>query len=272
MNDHAFAKSLKGGNTVYGTLIVSTSPRWLSVANTLGLDYVFIDTEHIAIDRERLSWMCQAYSGIGLPALVRITAPDPYQATAILDGGAAGVVAPYIETVEQVQQLVGAVKARPIKGDRLQRYLSSEQDFETDLKDYIDHECDDNVLIVNIESMPAIENLDGILKVEGLDGVLVGPHDLSCSLGIPEQYDHPRFVEAVDTIITQTRAAGKSAGIHIIFPDGLEQEIRWAKLGANLILHGADIIAFKQTMSHDLQHIKNALGQSANKDQTTINI
>ena len=116
-------RRLHSSETSFGTLIVSPSPRWPEVVKTCGLDFVFIDTEHIALDRAALSWMCQTYAALGLPPLVRIPSPDPYSATMVLDGGASGVIAPYEETVDQVQALRGAVKMRPIQGQKLQGML-----------------------------------------------------------------------------------------------------------------------------------------------------
>ena len=72
--------------------------------------------------------------------------------------------------------------------------------------EYVRKYNQNHVLLVNIESVPALEALDEILAVPGLDGVLLGPHDLSCSLGVPEQYDHPRFEKAVHELITKARA------------------------------------------------------------------
>ncbi len=254
-------EALRDRQRVYGTLIVSPSPFWPTVVGTLGLDFVFIDTEHIPIDRSDLSWMCRTYRAMNLDPVVRIPSPDPYQACMVLDGGASGVVAPYVETVEEVQKLVGAVKKRPIKGDKLKKILLGQSSFEPILDEYISERNCDNVLIVNIESRPAMDCLNDILKVPGLDAVLVGPHDLSCSLGIPEQYTNPTFVEAVDEIIRKSCEHDMSVGIHLILPEsGIEQEIRWAQAGANLIVHSADAIAFSNTMRKELEHIKDALG------------
>jgi 4-hydroxy-2-oxoheptanedioate aldolase len=80
------------------------------------------------------------------------------------------------------------------------------------LESYVRERAESRARIVNIESVPAIEALDGILAVPGLDGVLIGPHDLSCSLGIPEKYDHPRFLAAIETIFNKARAAARGAG------------------------------------------------------------
>ena len=117
-------KSLHNGGPLFGTLIVSPSPFWPKVLGDCGLDFVFIDTEHIALDRSQVSWMCRTYAAMGLPPLVRTISPSPYEATMVLDDGAAGVVAPYIEQAEQVQQLRGATKLRPLKGQRLNDALA----------------------------------------------------------------------------------------------------------------------------------------------------
>jgi len=266
MNGRELSAALKSGRRVYGTLIVSTSPRWVSAVQGLRLDYVFIDTEHIPIGRQTLSWMCQAYRGIGAAPIVRIPSPDPYQACMVMDGGAAGVIAPYVESPGQVRALRGAVKLRPLKGRRLRRILAGAEQPEPELAEYLDERGAASVLIVNVESRPAMDALDEILAVEGLDAVLIGPHDLSLNLGIPEQYFSPRFEQAVEQIITAARAAGVGAGIHVIHPEGLQQEIRWARLGANLILHSADVIAFRTAMQADLLKLKAALGDTGEQE------
>ncbi len=272
MNGKELAYALKTGKHVYGTLIVSPSPFWPPVVASLGLDFVFIDTEHIPLDREKVSWMCQVYGSLNLAPIVRIPSPDPYQATMVLDGGAAGIIAPYIETAAQVQALVGAVKHKPVKGKRLQDLLDKTASFESDLSDYVSLQNAHRVLIVNIESVPALEALDDIAAVEGLDAVLIGPHDLSCSLGIPERYDHPVFLEAVDTIIQKARQHRVGAGIHMIYPAGFQQEIRWAQQGANLVVHSADLIAFKEAIFREIAAIKKALGESETGENNAIHI
>lgn len=112
-------------------------------------------------------------------------------------------------------------------------------------------------MIVNIESVPAIQNLHDICSVPGLDAVLIGPHDLSCSLGIPEQYQHPRFDEAVRTILRIAREHRVGAGVH--FWLSLEQEIAWAKAGGNLVMHSSDLAAFSRTLKSEVAQLREAL-------------
>ena len=257
MNTARLRHKLLAGEPVFGTLIVSPSPSWPEAVRRCGLDFVFIDTEHVALDRAQLSWMCRTYAALGLPPLVRIPSPDPYAAAMVLDGGAAGVVAPYVETARQAQALCGAVRFRPIKGQRLGHMLDGAP-VEPELESYLNSNAVDRMLIVNIESVPAIHALDEIVAVPGLDAVLVGPHDLSCSLGLPERYDHPEFLAACEAVFHKARAAGVGAGIH--FWGGVEQQVRFLQMGANVLIHSADIILFQKHLQAELESIKTAAG------------
>lgn len=249
--------ALRTGQRVYGTLIVSTSPHWPAAVKGTGLDFVFIDTEHIAIDRTTLAWMCQTYRALELAPVVRIPSPNPYEACVALDNGAAGVLAPYIENAEQVRALVGAVKYRPLKGEYLSRVLNGEA-MPPALSEYVAQRNAGNVLLINVESRPALDALDSLLAVPGLDGVQLGPHDLTCSLGVPEQYGHPLFLDAVRSIIQKTRAQGLGVGVH--YWASFEQEVAWAREGANLIVHSGDITMFTRTMTADLTRFRETLG------------
>ena len=270
MNSTELLRVMRNGERVYGTLLISTSPRWPAEVGKLGLDFVFLDGEHMPLDRDALSWMCRTYEAMGLATLVRIPSPDPFEASKALDGGASGILAPYIESAEQVQALRAAVKLRPLKGEKAQAIASGSEQPEPELAAYIEDYNRGNMLMVNIESVPALEALDDILSVPQLDAVIIGPHDLSVSLGIPEQYRHPLFEETVATIISKARAAGVAAGIHYFF--GVDQEIAWAKLGMNVLIHASDMTAFSAAMSGELRTIKQALGDSVVQDDTRIHI
>jgi 4-hydroxy-2-oxoheptanedioate aldolase len=252
----SFTERLRAGDLLVGTLIVSPSPMWPKALENCGLDFVFIDTEHIALDRAQVSWMCQTYARMNLTPIVRIPSPDPFEATKLLDGGAGGIIAPYVETAAQAQALRGAVKLRPVKGQRLENRLAGAA-FEPELENYVTRR-NEQALILNIESVPAINALDEILAVPGIDAVLIGPHDLSCSLGIPEQYDHPTFREAARTIFQKARTACIGAGIH--FWGDLELETGFVRDGANMLIHSADISLFQKHLRLELDTVKQMVG------------
>lgn len=264
MNGKQLSAALRGGQRVYGTAIYASSPIWPKVVKNLGLDMVFIDTEHTPHDRSMVSWMCATYAALDLAPVVRIPAPDPYQAAMMLDGGACGVIAPYIESVEQVKALGGAVKYSPLKGERLQAFLDGAA-LEPALESYLLQRNANHVLIINIESVPAMQRLDEILSVPYVDAVLIGPHDLSCSLGIPEQWEHPEQEKAIRQIIASARRHGKGIGIHHNF---MHQEIEWAKAGANLVMHSSDISAFSRMLTQEFKSIRAAIqDEGAVKDE-----
>ncbi len=258
MNGRQLAEAFHEGRRVYGSCIVSTSPLWPAMIAGLGLDLAFIDTEHIPIGRSDLAWMCQMYTALNMAPVVRIPKPDPYQACMVLDGGAAGVVAPYMESVEEVKELRGAVKFRPLKGRRLSRFLDGHEELEPKLAAYLEERNANRLMIVNIESVAALEALEQILAVPDIDALLIGPHDLSLSLGLPEEYGHPTFNEAVNLIIRKARAHNVGVGLHFSF--GIEHEIRWAKEGANLILHSGDFFLVRDRMADDFARFREELG------------
>jgi len=249
---------LRNGKRLYGTAVASSFPLWPPAVKKAGADFVFIDTEHTPIDRATVAQMCLAYNALGLPPLVRIPSPDPYEACQVLDGGAAGVLAPYIEHAEEVSRLVGATNKRPLKGERLEEALRSRDYLGQELNNYLSNRNRDNFLMINIESVPALGRLEQILAVPGLDGVIIGPHDLSVSLGLPEQYEHPRFEEALEAVIAKVRGKGLGIGIH--FPSHHELQIKWAKRGLNIILQSSDLFLFQQSLAKDIATIRQTLG------------
>lgn len=258
-------QKLKSGQNVYGTCITSTAPMWPVSLQRAGLDFVFLDTEHIPLDRAELARLCQIFRAYGITPIVRVPKPDPFLACQVIDGGAVGVIAPYLESVEQITDLVGATKYRPLKGERLARYLSGKEQMPDDLKLYLEAQNAGNICIANIESVPALERLDDLLSVPGLDAVFIGPHDLSVSLGIPEQYEHPEFEEAVRKIIQTTRRKGLSVGIH--FSQAPERQIQWVKEGVNIIVHSFDVALFGQRLRLDISSIKKAVGDQPATDE-----
>jgi 2-keto-3-deoxy-L-rhamnonate aldolase RhmA len=258
MNGKELRQRLRNGPRVYCSSILSSSPMWPTALQGAGLDYVFLDTEHVAQDRVPLSWMCRAYSALGLPPVVRMRRPDPYRACQLIDDGAAGVIAPYVESADEVRAMVGAVKLRPLKGERLRQALEDPDSLEPELKAYLEEFNANNVLIVNIESTPAIEALDEILAVPGLDAIQLGPHDLTCSLAVPENYRHPRYHEAVLDIIRRAREKGVGAGVH--YWDDLDLEIEYARAGATFVVHSFDLRLACQAMRRDIGEIREALG------------
>ncbi len=254
---------LHKGTVVYGTGVLSTCALWPGAIKSCNLDFVFLDSEHIPLNRSELAQQCQIYRSMGIPPLVRIFNQDPYEACKVLDGGAAGVIVPYLEEAEKIRQLIAAVKWRPLKGQYLSRYCRHPAEMPAALVSYLQQRNQETVFIANIESMPAVQHLDEILTLPGLDGIFIGPHDLSCSMGLPELYEHPEFEQVVKTIIHQARARNIAIGIH--FSESPQQQIRWLEEGITIVIHSSDISLFRQALAGDMAIIKSAVASLANK-------
>ena len=262
MNGIELGKAFHAGEQTYGTAVLSPSPVWIPVLKDAGLDFVFIDNEHTPMDREKVAWMCQAYRAIGVAPLVRIPSPDTFLTTMALDAGAVGVVVPYVESPEQIKALRGAVKYRPLKGRRLQEILDGEQPLNPGLGEYLAKFNEGNLLIVNIESTPAMENLEALVNSPGLDAVFVGPHDLSVSLEVAEDYGHAKMLSAMKRIIDVCRDANIGVGVHLSKGDTIDFQIELAELGANILMHSIDISLFVHALRCDFEKFRQATGQS----------
>ena len=128
MNGEELSAALRAGQRVFGTLIVSPSPRWPQAVRGCGLDFVFIDTEHIALDREQLSWMCQTYAALGMAPIVRIPSPDPFRRRRWCWMAARRASSRLMSRRRsKCRRLRGAVKLRPIKGATLASMLAGDE-------------------------------------------------------------------------------------------------------------------------------------------------
>jgi 2-keto-3-deoxy-L-rhamnonate aldolase RhmA len=258
MNGQEFREALHAGRRVYGTAVTSAAAPFFSRVKRLGLDWVFIDNEHAPLGRESTAWLCQAYAAAGIVPIVRIPAHEPYLATMAADAGALGVIVPYVEDPEIVRQVVGAVKWRPLKGQKLQDLLRGRPSSAPETLEYLRQRNSQVSVIINVESTPALARLDELCSVEGLDGVLIGPNDLSIQLDLPEQYHHPRFIETCVQIIQTARAHGLGAGSHIWYSLDRQQEL--IRAGANIIAHSGDFALGPEVLRRDIPALRQFCG------------
>ena len=110
MTGKEFTEKLHRGDMLLGTRITSASPPWTRLAKELNLDFVFLDGEHYSLTQKEMALLCQLHAQVGITPMVRIPRPDATFASMAIDWGAASIVAPYVETAEQVTEIVGAVK------------------------------------------------------------------------------------------------------------------------------------------------------------------
>ncbi len=250
MNGEQIRESLHRGNPLYGTHVAGWSnaliPRLLAHAP---LDFAFVCNEHMPVDRAETAALCQQFATLNVSPIVRISHPSPIEAAMALDGGADGIVAPYVETEDEVRAVVGAVHYRPIKGRQLRDFMNGTKRPDEATRTFLRRFNRQHYAIIGIESVTAYENLDALIGIEGVDGVFIGPHDLSVSLEAPEDWKNPAFHRIIEDIVVRCRAAGVGVGVHLstaIF--ALPQIQRLVSLGMNWILDGADVTLALHTL------------------------
>jgi 2-keto-3-deoxy-L-rhamnonate aldolase RhmA len=262
-----FRKALRSGKSVYGTLVTSSSPRMFDTIVSLRLDFVFLCTEHIFYNPDSLGWMCRAYNAAGINPIVRILKPDPYLATQALDSGAGSVLAPYIEDIEQVMELVGAVKYRPLKGKKLKDILLGKERPGAELEAYLKNHNKNHSLLLNIESPVGVAGMEQFLSIKSpdgpdVDGIVIGPHDLSVSHELPEKFGSKEFIDLSCDIIRKARSLGVAAGGHNGSGGSIDLQMEWARAGANIIIHSSDVFLFADKYQEDINQIRALRGDN----------
>ena len=246
----------------------ATIGSWMSMAHvsiaeimaTAGYDWVVVETEHTAMDVSEVLRLIMAIEGRGCVPLVRLAWNDPIQAKAVLDSGAAGVLVPMVNSRLEAQAAVDAVKYPPLgkRGVGLARAQGYGQDFRV----YVDRANADTLLIVQIEHIDAVERIDEIVAVDGIDGTFIGPYDLSMSMGIPGQLDHPEIIAAKDRVLAATLNRGLVAGIHLVHPDRAPTDLDdCLRKGYRFIALGTDILFLGDSCRQLCQEARQAVNR-----------
>ena len=258
MNGQELKAKTRAGGVVYGTMLsAARNPRWATTVAGLGLDYVIVDSEHAPRGRTEIADLLAGLNSVDIVPIVRVPIPSSHYITMALDAGAHGILAPYCETVDEVREVVGATKWRPLKGELVRRVVE-QGEFPSDAsREYLERRNRNSVCIVGIESVPAMEALDDIVAIEGVDAIFVGPNDLSISLGVPDQYDHPEYEAALRTIIATCQARNVPVLIH---HQTTELSQKWLREGARFVLHCTETRAVHNAFRADFAAIR-AVGE-----------
>lgn len=209
---------------VSGTWLNLGSAMTAEIAATAGFDWVVIDLEHGAGDHESCLHQLQAVAGTPASPIVRVAWNDAPRFKRVLDLGAAGVVVPYVQSVEEAKQAVAAMRYPP-QGVRGAASLNRAAGFGDSFTEYFNTANEKLLTVLQVETDQTIAAIDEIAAVDGADVLFVGPLDLSVSLGIPQQLDHPRFREALKKVSDAARNHGKAAGILLNRAEQLPQTV-----------------------------------------------
>jgi 2-dehydro-3-deoxyglucarate aldolase len=244
-------KRLRAGELVLGTILSLNSPDVAEILSQIGFDWLFIDAEHSTLDPHHLQAIFQAV-GDSTPCVVRIPLLDEIVVKKTLDAGAAGILAPQVNTAEQAEQLVKWGRYYPAGSRGLG--FGRAQGYGFKVSEYLESANESILLSVQAESAEAVKNIDDIVQVQGLDAVLVGPYDLSASMGLPGQVDHPDVKAAIQHVADVCIGAGMPIGIFGLTAEAVKPYIN---KGFKFIVAGADTFLLGTAARQLLDQLRN---------------
>lgn len=238
LKPNSVKQALKRGEPVTGTMISEVgSPGVVWIMANAGFDFVFIDMEHGAFDISQVSDMLKVARLTGIIPLVRIPDLTYHFVARALDAGAMGIMLPRVETREQVEQLVSYMKYPPV-GVRGATSARGHTDYGgAGAQELVSHMNENTMVILQIERKRAIDNIDDLLSVPGVDAAVIGPFDLTLSLG-EDSTSSPRVDEAIQKVVDSARRNNVASGIHIPDPNVV---LKWHKRGMTMLACDTDL-------------------------------
>ncbi len=239
MKPNSLRARFQAGQPVIGTMIQEVSSPFIvhALANA-GFDFVYVDMEHGRFGLESAVDLLQTIRLTNMVPLVRVPDNQYYWIARLLDAGAQGIMIPRVETRQQVEAAIHSMRFPPV-GQRGLAVARGQNDYKRqDALSFVQEANRENLLIIQIESKSAVENVDEIISAPGVDVALIGPGDLSVSLGIPMKMDNPLMTEAVEKVVASCKRQNVITGLHV---GDLKAIKYWSQNGILLLSGSSDL-------------------------------
>lgn len=244
---------LKNNKVTIGSWIMIGNPISVEVMALAGFEWLVIDVEHTSIDLQTTENLIRAIQAKDIKALVRVSKNEEVIIKRVLDMGADGLIVPMICTKEDAILAVNYAKYPPVgtRGVGLYRASGYGVKFE-EYKKWVNEEL---VIIVQIEHIDAVSNIDEILKVEGIDGVIIGPYDLSGSMGYPGEFERDGVKQAVQRVLDKCKEYRVPSGFHVVDSDSdsVKQKV---KQGCTFVAYGIDYLFMRDLAISGMSKLK----------------
>lgn len=238
-------QKLRAGEVVPGQMVLELfTPGIGPMLAAAGMEFVIYDMEHGRCDLALASEMIASCRGSSIVPMVRVPDPRSSPLSRVLDLGARGVMVPRVETRAEAENIVAELKYAPL-GRRGVALGIAHDLYSAGDGSYFERANDDTMIIVIVETVKAFDNLHDILSVPGIDVAWMGHYDLTVSMGIPAQFDHPRFLAAMDALVEACKQYGLAPGFLPPTPDSAAQ---WIRRGFRALSLGSDIGVFLQAV------------------------
>lgn len=244
----AIRAKLTNGDCTIGSWMQLPSTSVAEIMGAAGYDWIAVDLEHGSMSTSQLPDIFRALELGGTLPLVRLAQGHSKDAKHALDAGAGGIIIPMIESANQLKEIIKNSCWPPVgtRGVGFSRANLYGKYFESYLE-----EAKQPLIIAQIEHINAVNDIDEILQVPGLDAVIIGPYDLSASMSLTAQFNHPNFILALEKVIVGCKKQSKAAGLHIVNPDPDELKNRINE-GYRFIAYSIDSVFLHKSVSNPL--------------------
>ncbi|AKL94165.1 5-keto-4-deoxy-D-glucarate aldolase GarL [Clostridium aceticum] len=246
-------QKLTQGQSVLGPFMKLPSPAVVEIMGLAGFDYVIIDCEHGPLNVLQAEEMVRAAELTGISPVIRVSDKDPVMISRALDIGAAAVQVPQICCKKDAEDVVKAAKFAPIGERGVCRYVRAAKYTAIEKQEYFQKANKETMVIIHIEGEEGVTNIDEILTVKGIDVIFLGPYDLSQSLGLPGQVDHPKVVEKMKEVAKKAKEKNIAVGT---FVDHTDAAAKWMELGVQYISYSVDVGILYEKCREVVQQMK----------------
>ncbi len=210
-------EKLKNNVLTLGSWVTIGDSSVIEIMATGGFEWLCVDMEHTTIDLNRAKMLITTIQANNMKALVRVSKNEEVIIKKVMDMGADGVIVPMIKNREEAEEAVGYVKYPPYGNRGVGLYRA--QGYGTKFEEYKKWVNEEAVVIAQIEHIEAVKNIDDILSVDGIDGTIIGPYDLSGSMGVPGEYHRDEVKEAIERVRIACEKNNTPYGFHVIESD-----------------------------------------------------
>lgn len=253
MKKNNLKKALSEGKVVFGPFIKFTDPAVIEIMGFAGFDFVIIDEEHGPISVESSQNLIRAAESVNIAPVIRVSNNNETLILRALDIGARGIEIPQVNSKLDAVHAVKSVKYSP-QGERgVCRYVRAANYSSMDKFKYFKYANEETMIIAHVEGVEGINNLDEILSVFGIDVIFIGPYDLSQSLGIPGEVDHPLVIEKMKEVILKCKKNKVAVGT---FVDDVKTAKFWILLGIQYVAFSVDVGILYEASKNILRSLK----------------
>jgi 2-dehydro-3-deoxyglucarate aldolase len=249
-------QKLKNNQLTIGSWIMMGHPMSVEVMALAGFDWLVIDIEHTAIGLESLQSLITTIQANKMKALVRVSKNEEVIIKRVLDIGADGIIVPMVCSKKDALQAIEYAKYPPLGQRGVGLYRAS--GYGTKFQEYKKWVNEELVIIAQIEHINAVNNIDDILSVEGIDGTIIGPYDLSSSMGYPGEFERDDVKKAIDIVLQKCKQANIPSGFHVVDTDPTKLQLKIDQ-GCTFLAYGIDYFFMRDAAMNGMEQLQEGI-------------